>query len=192
MSWEKDYDSQYPCPCGNSTYTKESYSDDWGRNDESWSMNCQICSQGYTLYTNYYYESGMSVSSNFWVTKDELFTYEQTSESVMNQKMETLDFAKNRYLAQWKDLFVSCKSKKAIWEKLSKSIGLSISLSTFYSHAKNVDEYLADCFNIGSLSRILNVIGANDEELNQMLGELVNKETELRSLRSNLIKQGRK
>lgn len=53
MSWEKMSEKKERCPCGNSTYSIITESDDWGRLDESWVMNCPSCQKDYFLSENH-------------------------------------------------------------------------------------------------------------------------------------------
>ncbi|MGG1520211.1 hypothetical protein ABE504_32875 [Paenibacillus oryzisoli] len=190
MSWDKDFERKNPCPCGGSTYTVESYSDDWGRNEEKWFMSCHICNQTHVLFTNDYYDSGLSVSSNFWVTQQSLQNYKTLVEDFSKIQKDTINFLKECYLDQWLQSFTHLRSKKAIWERLSSTLGLGISLPTFYKHCTNVQEYLQDLFRLQFVKKIVDILEVSNEEITLKFKEIETKEAEVRAVKAILIKNG--
>ena len=66
MSWDST-ETQKSCPCGTGTYTVIDRSDDWGRFETNWRMDCPICSKKYSLYTYAYYNSGIQEQRHKWV-----------------------------------------------------------------------------------------------------------------------------
>lgn len=49
MSWEIDWEKEYPCPCGKGKYKVISKSDDWNRTKEEYVMFCKECKDKYNI-----------------------------------------------------------------------------------------------------------------------------------------------
>lgn len=69
MSWDIDRETKHDCPCGESTYTIQERSDDWGRSDERWIMNCVKCKDLYKLKSDYIYRGGIEEEIKAWIRK---------------------------------------------------------------------------------------------------------------------------
>ena len=53
MSWELDYISITPCPCGKGTLEQKHYSDDWNRfRDDDIEICCENCKLNFKVVTN--------------------------------------------------------------------------------------------------------------------------------------------
>lgn len=70
MSWEVDHEEIKNCPCKKGSYTIQQRSDDWGREDEKWIMNCPYCKQNYKLEATNYHEKGIQLFEYKWVKKE--------------------------------------------------------------------------------------------------------------------------
>lgn len=70
MSWETVSESSMPCPCGKGTYIITISSDDWGRSEEHWIMECPFCKENYTLEVKHITDrDGMPDEIRSWKSK---------------------------------------------------------------------------------------------------------------------------
>lgn len=51
MSWELDRTEYKECPCGQGKIKVESYSDDWGRYESRYTIECDLCKENYHIET---------------------------------------------------------------------------------------------------------------------------------------------
>lgn len=169
MSWDST-EAQKICPCGASTYTVIDRSDDWGRFETSWRMDCQICSEKYSLYTYDYYNSGLHGQGHRWVKTTIYNESVKLSEKAVAAKSDAIRLAKERYLPVLEEVFRE-GSKKAIWQVLNKNIKWYKSLGTFYKHTKNQEkrEYLAELFDHSDLLSMLKIANAEDKDIEKLL-----------------------
>lgn len=182
MSWEST-ETQKPCPCGNSTYTVIDRSDDWGRFETNWRMDCPICSKKYSLYTYDYYNSGLHAQSHKWV-ETEIYTKSmELKRKAEAAKKEAVRLAKERYLSVLEEIFRK-SSKKAIWQVLNENIKWYKSLGTFYKHTKNQEkrEYLGELFNHSDLLSVLKIANAKDKNIESLLTDSSDMESESNAL----------
>lgn len=182
MSWESN-ETEKPCPCGKSTYTVIDRSDDWGRYETHWRMDCPICEKTYSLYVYDYYRSGLPEQGHKWVEKgiyDQSMELEGRSKAAKNQAVR---MAEDRYLPVLVDMF-SNSSKKSIWQALSANIKWYKSLGTFYKHTKNKEkeEFLSELFSYSDLLSVLRVANAEDEEIKELLKSASAFESEAKAL----------
>lgn len=69
MSWEVDHEEIKNCPCNKGTYKIQHRSDDWGRKNEKWIMECPFCEQNFKLETSNYHKGGLQIFEYSWVDK---------------------------------------------------------------------------------------------------------------------------
>lgn len=56
MSWEPDSTEYKKCPCGQGKIKVESYSDDWGRYESRYTIECDFCKENYHIETSSSYK----------------------------------------------------------------------------------------------------------------------------------------
>ncbi len=182
MSWESN-ETKKPCPCGAGTYTVIDRSDDWGRFETSWRMDCPICSNTYSLYTYDYYNSGLREQGHKWVQTEIYDRSIELKRRAKATKEAAVCLSKERYLPVLEEVFRK-SSKKAIWQALNANIKWYKSLGTFYKHTKNQEkrEYLSELFNHSDLASVLKVANAKDEEVERLLSNSSALESEAEAL----------
>lgn len=192
MSRELDSIKEYACPCGSGKYVVSHYSDDWNRFDETWEMTCPNCKKEYVCYTYYYYDSGMSCSSNIWVPVRLYNKYKDFETRISNRKKEILNKAKTKWLSVWIEYFKKIKSKKDIWRILTDNGKRYPSLSSFYSHTsgKPMSTYLENEFRYDSIPIILKIINKEDSDLNQQISEVNDLEKEKKEVEKEMRDKG--
>ena len=139
MSWEST-ETKRPCPCGKSTFTIVDRSDDWGRFESHWKMDCPDCRNRYSLYTYGYYRSGLYQEAHRWIDKEKYDEAQKLEEESKKTQKVAVALSVERQLPVLMELF-DTKSKKAIWETLNKHIKPFKSLGTFYQHIKGKEKY---------------------------------------------------
>lgn len=68
MAEEIDNRRQYPCPCGEGTYSVVSFANDWRSTGDSWRMDCPRCRETHRLLSFTYQKSGKNWEGKKWVT----------------------------------------------------------------------------------------------------------------------------
>ena len=191
MSWEETSRIDHKCPCGQSTYTVVSLSDDWNRHEERWEMNCPNCKKNYELLQQEVFRSGFYEEVNLWVPAIPCRDVEILKKQLYAAKHEVTQIALSRYLDRWLDFFEGIKTKKNIWQILTHNGQKQPSLATFYNHIKNTskEDYLKQWFDYNNIPEILQELEVIDEDLNQQVqrtrelaDELKNAETRLRQM----------
>lgn len=87
--------------------------------------------------------------------------------------------------------FAGARSKKQIWERLRSLNLTSYSLGAFYSHTKNnMQSYLKDFLHLERMDKILNVLGIEDQMLDQAKTEIKDIDSAISSLNSELYRMG--
>lgn len=182
MSWESN-ETKKPCPCGAGTYTVINRSDDWGRFETSWKMDCPICSKKYSLYTYDYYRSGLREQGHKWIEKEIYDKALDLTTKANAAKKDALRLAKERYLPVLEKKF-SKSSKKEIWEELNANIKWYKSLGTFYKHTKGQEkrQYLSELFRDSDLASVLKVANVDDKEVESLLSNSSALESEAKAL----------
>lgn len=70
MSWEIDSETIELCPCGEGNYAVQQMSDDWGRHNERWIMNCNACKGKYTPESEVIYRNGIAEKHTKWISNN--------------------------------------------------------------------------------------------------------------------------
>ena len=182
MSWDST-ETQKTCPCGAGTYTVIDRSDDWGRFETSWRMDCAICRAKYSLYTYDYCDSGLRGQGHKWVETTIYNESVKLSEKALAAKSDAVRLAKERYLPVLEEMF-SKSSKKAIWQVLNENIKWYKSLGTFYKHTKNQEkhEYLAELFDHSDLLSVLKIANTEDKDIEKLLKDSSELESKSKAL----------
>ena len=182
MSWDST-ETQKSCPCGTGTYTVIDRSDDWGRFETNWRMDCPICSKKYSLYTYAYYNSGLREQGHKWVETTIYNEAMKLNKMAKDTKRKAVLLAKERYLPVLEEMFRK-SSKKAIWKALSENIKWYKSLGTFYKHTKNQDkrEYLGELFHQAELMSVLRIAHVEDDDIKKLLRDSSSHESESKAL----------
>src|SRR6266699_3926307 len=105
MSWEDIDSKEHKCPCGKGHYVVVLRSDDWGRFDDHWTMDCKSCASNlitiYDLYSYSFNRKGLTSTHFGWINKSlsaELHALEETIES---EKHEFESYLRTNYQQRW-------------------------------------------------------------------------------------------
>lgn len=169
MSWDST-ETKRPCPCGKGTFTIVDRSDDWGRSESHWKMDCPDCRKRYSLYTYGFYRSGLYEECHRWINKGKYDEARKLQEESKRTQKIAVELSVERHLSALMTLF-DAMSKKAIWETLSKHIKPFKSLGTFYQHTKGKEkyEYLKELFYFSNLRALLQTAEADDGEIKELI-----------------------
>ena len=173
MSWEDTATYRYRCPCGAGTFTVRHRSDDWGRHDEVWEMQCPACISSYVLHEDNRLRNGTSVAPYGWVPRRLWERYEATQKAKWEAERELHDLFRRRYWERLMEHFDGM-SKKDIWEGLTGGgTGYPV-LSTFYKHVhddglENVIDGFVNSRGIGRISALLSV---SDTDISTLLDDI--------------------
>src|SRR5260221_300812 len=189
MSWEDSEPVNHACPCGKSTYFVMDRSDDWGRFEQRWGMDCHQCARNYRLYSYVTFHKGLRYEAHGWAKKtlfDELMSCNKECDVARGRLQRHL---MRNYKARWLEHFAGT-NKKAVWCALTREGDSYPSLDTFYDHvrrgglARVLMGYLTD----RHADIVVRVLRLKDEKLDAMaeqiqatLAKMQKKETELRS-----------
>ncbi len=173
MSWEEMSVDKHPCPCGRGTFSVAHRMDDWNRSDTSMRMDCQDCRDGYVIYSEKSYRSGMPRVVQFWISKEISVEYDKLSNEAKALRAQEKSLRTQRHLSAWLALFTG-KNKKQSWELLTNNGEKYPALGTFYQHTKDegLTAYLERHFKNAddhSFSEILKLLHVEDAELAGML-----------------------
>lgn len=169
MSWESK-ETKKNCPCGKGTYTVIDRSDDWGRFETRWQMDCLECKVNYSLYEYYYHKSGLAEVGFKWVEKAKYKEAMSLKNKALELRIESDQLTKKIYLPVLLEMF-SKSSKKSIWETLkSKNRGF-VSLGTFYKHTKGKtkEEYLSELFNVNTLETVFSLVSIDNAGIDSLV-----------------------
>lgn len=152
MSWEVMSDKEKTCSCGKGTVRIKIEMDDWNRTRESEEIKCEECQK--------------ELIRKKKIQDDEYMKYVKLSNDV-------IIYFKEKYLTELLKYFEQYKSKKSIWEEMSRIEIEKRSLQSFYNHNKNFDQqkYIEDIISIRNIHKIISLISIKDEILEQMLEE---------------------
>lgn len=174
MSWQTDREEFRLCPCRSGTYRVEWRSDDWGRSEAIWSMQCPVCQQQYSLDFRAGWDSGMRVSHNCWVPRSLSDELASLAGETRRQTDELEKIARERYVEKWHRYFEGM-SKRRIWCQLTDGGIECDSPSTFYAHSKHpsgMKGVLDGYFRLKHLPRVLQVLKVTDDELNERMKQI--------------------
>lgn len=169
MSWEVTRTDTLKCPCGEGTYAVTHRSDDWGRCDETWSMNCPTCHATYQLVTfPGDYKGVISDVRYGWALKVRCAEADHLREQASSAATRAQDLAVARYRQQWLDT-LNRTTKKALWRSITADGKRYPSSSTFYMHLKSttVDLYLMQYF-VSNWFVLLQELGIVDPKIEQI------------------------
>ena len=170
MSWEESPPIVRPCPCGIGHYTIIERTDDWGRSEERWEMQCQSCVENYGLFSFDYNRKGIVSTSRNWIPR-QLSNELATMESTIEREKENLSaFAMTEFLERWKQHFKG-KTKKAIWRELTQDGARYPSLPTFYLHIResNLEQQLARYFDYREIATVIRILQLNHPEIDRQV-----------------------
>lgn len=92
---------------------------------------------------------------------------------LLNNAAEIIAYFNENYIEQWLAYFNDKKSKKAIWETVSKMGIEKSSLSTFYSHQHFliIEKYIRRFVQIQNIPKIMEVLNIKDQNIEEALQE---------------------
>lgn len=177
MSWEDSDPIYRRCPCGKGRYAVVSRSDDWGRHEERWSMECTRCRIVYRLFAYHSNRKGINETHYGWVPKLVLRDLSRLERGARNEERKLSVYMRRKYRNQWRQHFVN-KGKKATWTELTEAGNHYPSLPTFYAHIRHwgvqrlLDEYLT----YRKVETVVRVLGLRDTQLMSMVQKVANLE----------------
>lgn len=174
MSWEVVGQDLRPCPCGAGRYRIEYRSDDWGRSEEDWSMECPACAKSCALTARGGWDSGISVSYQCWVPRSLFSELTNLDDEIRRETDGVAKVARERYRAKWHSHFEGM-SKRRIWAHLTDAGKEYPSLSAFYAHVKHptgLNGVLDGYFRLEHLPRVFRILNIADAELDQRIGQI--------------------
>jgi len=141
----------YPCECGEGTYTEVREMDDWNRTRVHRTINCPNCKLKAEEIENKLIEDFKRLNT----LAEEIKSY-----------------FKENYIEQWIAYFSTAKSKKAVWE-YSRNLGVNTgSLSTFYSREyTSMEEYITELATYNNMSKIMKELDIQDNNLTNKVEE---------------------
>lgn len=180
MSWEDHEPIKRPCLCGNGHYAVIQRSDDWGRFDERWEMECRACSEKYGLHSTTYNRKGMHEASSGWVPHAVLQEVAAAKLKVEEADRRLTADAANQFGERWRAHF-NGKAKKTIWSELTEGGKCYPSLGTFYTLVRDsgLDGVLARYFDRGELPTVIRILGPSASALGEWMAEVERLEREL-------------
>jgi len=92
---------------------------------------------------------------------------------LLNTAAKIVSYFNENYIEQWLAHFNDKKSKKAIWETVSKMEIEKCSLSTFYSHQHFliIEKYIRDFVQVQNIPKIMKVLNIKDQNIEEALPE---------------------
>ena len=176
MSWEEMSVEKQPCPCGKSTYSVVRRMDDWNRTDSSMRMDCEQCQSNYVLLSENQNRGGMPHTVRFWISKETEVEYGRLREAAATARRQVMGLRTQRYLQQWKAIFVG-KNKKQAWGILTNDGARYPALGTFYQHTKDegLEAYLERHFQNAddrTWLEIATTLGVDDREISDLIKQV--------------------
>lgn len=189
MSWEDHAPTRRPCPCGKGHYTVFQRSDDWGRFEERWEMECGACKEKYGLHSATYNRKGIHETSSGWVPHAVLQEVAAARLRVEEADKRLTADAASQFGEPWRAHFDG-KAKKTIWSELTEDGKCYPSLGTFYTHVRDsgLDRVLARYFDRRELSTVIRILGPSASTLGERMAEVERLEREL-DARSSCARQ---
>ncbi|MGD7054769.1 hypothetical protein [Sutcliffiella horikoshii] len=154
MSWEEMDRRDYPCNCGNGTYTVVVQMDDWNRHRERRTINCPECAEN---------------------EKTAKINEAKERERLKNLDEEIKTYFSEHYMEKWLSYFDSAKNKKEIWA-LAKEKGIERdSLSSFYTRnkSKGIEIYVKELAISDNMQKIMQALNIEDLDLSCKVDEVM-------------------
>lgn len=173
MSWEEMSVDRHPCPCGKGTYSVTTLMDDWNRTNSSMHMDCEECRSKFVLFSEHQNRGGVPHTVKFWISKEAEVEYGCLREASASARRQVKNLRTQRYLSQWKALFLG-KNKKQAWKILTSNGVRYPALGTFYLHTKDegLDAYLERHFKNAddrTWLEIATALGVDDREISDLV-----------------------
>ena len=139
------------------------FADDWGRLERRWEMVCSKCIDNYRLFTSYKTRMGITEPNLRWVPKSLVDQITGLERQIDREIQRGSQYVKSLYTTGWQQYFDG-KSRKAIWRELTQDGALYPSISTFYSHARQVgiDQVLDSYLGYHNIQIVVDVLGLED------------------------------
>lgn len=169
MSWEDGPPEPHPCPCREGQYTITHRSDDWGRFDERWEMQCPRCRSTYGLYAWHVNHKGATIPCCGWLPRPKLRELAEAKSRTEAAEAALTTYLGSAYGGEWRAHFEGRK-KSDIWRELTKNGDEYPSLGTFYSHvrASGLSSVLARYLEHSGASTVIRVLSLEDQKLRSM------------------------
>ena len=165
MSWEEMGSEHRPCPCRRGHYSVVRHSDDWGRHDEHWTMDCPQCRERYDLYETSFNRKGLWETFSGWVPKPLLEELAALGRELEAAKQDLAAYLVKHYETRWVAHFKG-KTRGAIWAELTRDGQQYPSLGTFYRHVRDsgLTEVLQTYLGYRDVGIVVRVLGLSDPE----------------------------
>ena len=180
MSWEDQEPLQRPCPCGAGRYIVESRSDDWGRFDERWAIQCRPCAEKYGLFREAYNRKGVYETSFSWVSHDLLQKIAEAKLKREESERRLTSEATQAFGERWYAHFEG-KAKKTIWSELTEQGKFYPSLGTFYEQVRTsgLRSVLSRYFDRRQLPTVIRILGSCAAALVESMADVEQVERDL-------------
>ena len=173
MSWEYSAPVLHSCPCGKGLYKIIHRSDDWGRTDERWEMDCPFCCNSHGLYSFQRNWKGTCIDQYRWVARPLLEHIWTLKRRIADAQATIDDYLKATYSQAWLAHFDG-NPKKHIWQQLVSDGRDYPSVATFYSHCRQngLDNTLLNYLKYGEVPTLKRVLSVTDKNLELKITEL--------------------
>lgn len=141
MSWELDSTDYKKCPCGQGKIKVESYSDDWGRYESRYTIECDFCKENYHIETSSSYKPYRG-DATFLVKNGETTAFHVYARSYEEELVHT--FSKEELKELYVELCDISSAKKAnvFLVKRHKSWYKTVKMTEIRKHTREaVEQY---------------------------------------------------
>ena len=152
MSWELDCTEYKECPCGQGKIKVESYSDDWGRCESQYTIECEFCKKNYHIETSSSYKPYRG-DSTFLVKNGETTSFHAYARSYEEELVHT--FSKEELEELYTELCGISSAQKAngFLVKRHKSWYKTVKITEIRKHTKEaLERYDSYEYNKGKIA----------------------------------------